>query len=130
MVTWRIAASLVIPLAMVACTHSSHETPAGSVPNDRSAVGSPSREALDGAMPDLVGLSRSQAAERLDHLGLLFEVVATGPPGDGTVVGQNPAAGTPLPASAVVRLVVRCVPAPCPSPLHGTIFDPCTCEAR
>ena len=62
-------------------------------------------EGVPGAVPDLRGLSARQAVRALVKLGLLAHVS-----GDGFVVAQEPAAGTPVESGAVCRLELRRTP--------------------
>lgn len=57
--------------------------------------------AAPGTIPDLRGLSARQAVRTLVKLGLVARAS-----GDGFVVSQDPAAGTPLESGAVCRLVL------------------------
>jgi beta-lactam-binding protein with PASTA domain len=82
-------------------------------------------------MPSLIGLTRNDASDRLDDIGVEYFVDPAGPPLDDTVIGQRPKPGTPLSARHRVVIVVRCQPAPCPSPAKGeSIYDPCSCATR
>jgi cell division protein FtsI (penicillin-binding protein 3) len=54
-----------------------------------------------GTVPDLHGMSAREAVQKLVKLGMNAHVS-----GDGVVVSQDPAAGTPLEADAVCRLVL------------------------
>ena len=58
-------------------------------------------------VPNLVGLTVSQAAVALDKTGLILRVV-----GDGVVVEQEPKAGTTLPRGAAVAVVAKEPPTP------------------
>jgi beta-lactam-binding protein with PASTA domain len=53
------------------------------------------------AVPDVAGLSAREAITTLARVGLRPRLT-----GDGSVVGQNPAAGAPLQRGADVRLVL------------------------
>lgn len=106
------------------------------VPGGCTPGGPPSRTPTppvvrQGLLPDLVGTSKAAAERRLASLGLLYVIDPVGTPFDDRVVGQRPAAGTPLEEVDEMVLEVRCQPAPCPSPPAGeVIFDPCTCASR
>jgi hypothetical protein len=55
-----------------------------------------------GAMPDLRGMSAREAVRALVKLGMIARAS-----GDGFVVSQEPAAGTPIDADGVCRLVLQ-----------------------
>ena len=58
-------------------------------------------------VPDLVGLDITTARTKLDAAGLLSdETLAPDPSAPGTVLSQDPAAGTPVPADTAVKLVI------------------------
>lgn len=59
-----------------------------------------------GTIPDLRGLSAREAVRALVKLGLIVEAT-----GDGVVVSQDPAPGTPLEAGGLCRLVLDRTPA-------------------
>lgn len=125
----RLAGLLLLALGapvvpMAGCTESGtptsmERTPRGVGDGDSSLV------------PDVVGLMKAQAEERLVELDLRWTVAGAGPPADNTVVEQSPPPGTPIADVEEVILRVRCVPAPCPSPPAGEeIYDVCTCATR
>jgi cell division protein FtsI (penicillin-binding protein 3) len=62
-------------------------------------------DAEPGTIPDLRGLSARQAVRTLVKLGLIARMS-----GDGVVVTQEPAAGTPLESGGVCRLVLERTP--------------------
>ena len=62
-------------------------------------------DAAPGTIPDLRGLSARQAVRTLVKLGLVARVT-----GDGVVVTQEPAAGTPLEQGGICRLVLGRTP--------------------
>ena len=64
-------------------------------------AGSPQISVVTGplAVPDVSGLGAREAARRLARLGLMARIT-----GDGVVVDQDPAAGTPLEPGRVCRL--------------------------
>jgi beta-lactam-binding protein with PASTA domain len=80
-------------------------------------------------VPDVVGLSTKEAVAVLDHHSLPFDIRPVGGSRP-VVVRQSPAPGGPVASGVIVVLEVSCFPAPCPSPLGGTIYDPCTCASR
>ena len=125
----RLAGLLLLTLGalvvtMAGCTESGtptsmERTPRGVGDGDSSLV------------PDLVGLMKAQAEERLVELDLRWTVAGAGPPADNTVIEQSPPPGTPIADVEEVILRVRCVPAPCPSPpAEEEIYDVCTCATR
>jgi membrane peptidoglycan carboxypeptidase len=62
-------------------------------------------DAAQGTIPDLRGLSARQAVRTIVKLGLIARIS-----GDGVVVTQEPAAGTPLESGGVCRLVLERTP--------------------
>jgi hypothetical protein len=117
-----LAASLAV--ALIGCTASS--SPPGS------SASPPSSQSLaPDRVPELTGLSRSDASKLLGELGVTYFVVPAGPPLDDTVVDQKPQPGTPLKGLKKVVIFARCQAAPCPSPAKGEIlYDPCSCSTR
>ncbi|MBI4260662.1 MAG: PASTA domain-containing protein [Actinobacteria bacterium] len=82
-------------------------------------------------MPDLVGLTRTEASQLLRTMGLVFWVETAGQPLDDIVVGQTPEPGVHLSSGAEVIIRARCLAAPCPTNPAGTlIYDPCSCDFR
>ncbi len=81
-------------------------------------------------IPNLVG-QPDRAADRVSAALGLTLVVRTLPGGTPNttplVLGQSPPAGTVVRVGSVLHITSRCLPLPCPSPLHGHILDPCTC---
>lgn len=78
---------------------------------------------------DLTGRSREDAIDELEDNELAYRVEPRAiDPLDDRVVAQEPPPGSVLAEGTVVTLVVRCRPAPCPSPPEGErTVDPCGC---
>jgi hypothetical protein len=81
-------------------------------------------------VPDLIGMSRTEAEAAIEAAGLL-PVVATAEGEQDDVISQTPAVGERVEPGHEVTILVRCPAAPCPYPGEGeTIYDPCGCLHR
>ena len=82
-------------------------------------------------LPDVVGMRRAAAEEKLDELGILFLISPVKGKDDDRVVRQAPSPGISVAQAKHVMLSVRCEPRPCLQPPEGRqMYDPCTCLWR
>jgi hypothetical protein len=119
---WVLVLPFIVVIA-VACTDEAAVSPSSEAPTSAAASG------LE--VPDLSGLTTTEADQELQGMGLLLEVMTATGGDDHTILAQSPAAGTAAEVGSIVTVTARCSPAPCPFPGESReIYDPCTCASR
>jgi hypothetical protein len=114
--------SVGLALVVTACTDAPRN-------ERRSDGGTPETTEQAIEVPDVQGLTTTEADRVLIGVGLLLQVTTEGGD-DALVLSQSPQPGTVVDPGTTVTVRARCYPAPCPSPVEGTIYDPCTCASR
>jgi beta-lactam-binding protein with PASTA domain len=121
---------VVLPCVLAACSTRSRVETLTSTAGTAVSISPSSKLSSGHVVPDVVGNRRIQAEAVIVKSGLSPRIVPSGSSSLGAsdrVLSQVPTPGTRVPRHATVLLRVSCVPAPCPSPAHGAIYDPCSC---
>ncbi|MGN6760513.1 MAG: PASTA domain-containing protein, partial [Leifsonia sp.] len=126
--SWFLVPGVAVLLAWTLSGCSNSTAPAAHTTPNAAAHGtdtSPHTEVAQVTVPDVVGMTRSDARRTLQNRGLAAvdaNVATTGT--DPLVVGQDPVAGESIALGTVERLTFEPPPSPSPSPSDAPVTAP------